>query len=252
MNADNGKRLMLTVAYDGSDFSGWQVQPDKRTIQGSLEDALSRLYVNQIVRIHASGRTDAGVHALAQTATFDPPDRPNIPLDNLKRALNHILPTTILVREIKKVPSSFHARFSAVGKIYTYNINRGENLPLIARWAWHKPDAPAATAICDSAAPLIGTHDFKSFATRGKDVDNTTRTIYGINVKEEGNLLKISFHGSGFLYRMVRSIVGVLVPVSGNHIGPAEVRRILDAKDRSVAPECAPPNGLSLTKVIYD
>ena len=252
MNVDNGKRLMLTIAYDGTDFAGWQVQPEKRTIQGAIEDALSRLYVNQVVRIHASGRTDAGVHALAQTATFDSPDHPDIPVDNLKRALNHILPTAILVRGIEEVPSSFHARFSAVGKIYTYTINRGENLPLLARWAWHKPDAPSAEAIRKAAEPLLGTHDFNSFTTRGKDVDNTVRTIYGIDVEEDGELLKLSFHGSGFLYRMVRSIVGALVPVSGNPIGPEEVKKILDAKDRSEAPECAPPNGLSLIKVIYD
>jgi len=244
-------RILLTIAYDGTDFAGWQVQPGKRTVQGELEDALSRLYVNQVVRIHGSGRTDAGVHALAQTATFDPPSHPKIPLENLKRALNHSLRPAILVRGVEWVPDGFHARFSAVGKIYTYTINRGENLPLLARWTWRKPDCPSPEKIAENASALEGERDFSSFTTARKDIDNAVRTIYSIKVREKGELLEIAFHGSGFLYKMVRGIVGVLVPVAGAPFDKESVSAILEARDRTAAPECAPPQGLSLTEVIY-
>jgi len=243
--------ILLTVAYDGTDFSGWQVQPGKRTVQGEIEDALSRLYVNQVVRVHASGRTDAGVHALAQTATFVPPERPAIPMENLRRALNHQLRPAILVRSVESVPASFHARFSAIGKIYTYTLNRGENLPLVARWSWHKPDCPSPESIAENAAVFEGEHDFSSFTTARKDIDSAVRTIHWIKVSERGDFLEISFHGSGFLYKMVRSIVGVLAPVSAPPFSRDSAEAILRAKDRASAPECAPPQGLSLTEVIY-
>ncbi|MCK5843802.1 MAG: hypothetical protein KAG97_03780, partial [Victivallales bacterium] len=133
------ERIVLEIAYDGTDYAGWQVQPDKRTIQGEVENVLARLYVNQAIRIHGSGRTDSGVHALRQTATFDPPDHPAIPPENLRTAMNNALPFSIRIRAANFADGDFHARFSAVGKAYSYVINRGERLPFGDRFSWHLP-----------------------------------------------------------------------------------------------------------------
>ena len=247
------KRIFLEVAYDGTEFSGWQIQPDKPSVQERIEQKLSELYVNQMIRIHASGRTDSGVHAMAQAVTFDPPDYPQIPPENLKKALNNGLPDSISIRTAKFAATpDFHARYSAVGKAYTYVINRGEALPFNLRNSWHLPDCTDICEIRKAAEVLTGEHDFSSFTTSRKDIDNAVRTIYRIDILEEEDNLYLTFVGSGFLYKMVRSLVGAMVMVGNGKLKPANIAELLEYKDRSRAPKSAPPNGLFLMKVFYD
>ena len=246
-------RIFFEVAYDGTDFSGWQVQPDRLSVQECIENRLCELYVNQPVRIHSSGRTDAGVHAFAQAVTFDPPEAPRIPPENLCTALNNSLPDSITVRNAKFAPApDFHARYSAVGKVYTYIINRGEKLPFRSRYSWHIPDCGDICEIRKAASLLEGTHDFSSFTTSRKDIESAVRTLYRIDIEESGDYIYLSFTGSGFLYKMVRSMVGALVLAGRGELKSADIATILQAENRSSAPRSAPPNGLFLMKVFYD
>ena len=247
------KRIFLEVAYDGTEFSGWQIQPEKPSVQERIEQKLSELYVNQKIRIHASGRTDSGVHAMAQAVTFDPPDHPQIPPENLKKALNNGLPDSISIRTAKFAATpDFHARYSAVGKAYTYVINRGEALPFNLRNSWHLPDCTDICEIRKAADIVTGIHDFSSFTNARKKIENAVRTIYRVDIHEEADMLYLTFVGSGFLYKMVRALVGAMVMVGSGKLKPANVAELLEAKDRSQAPMSAPPNGLFLMKVFYD
>lgn len=247
------KRIFFEVAYDGTDFGGWQVQPDNPSVQELIEERLAELYVNQAVRIHSSGRTDSGVHAMGQTVTFDPPGRPRIPPENLKQALNNSLPDSIAIRDARFAPEpDFHARFSAIGKAYTYIINIGEKTPFNSRYSWNIPDCREIQKIKEAASFLTGTHDFSSFTTSRKDIENAVRTIYRIDIEEKDKMLCITVIGSGFLYKMVRNIVGTLIMVGQGEMQPEEVAEILKIKERSKAPKSAPPNGLFLMKVFYE
>ena len=246
-------RIFFEVAYDGTDFSGWQVQPDKMSVQQRIEDRLSELYVNQPIRIHASGRTDSGVHAMAQAVTFDPPDRPGIPPENLKIALNNSLPDSIAIRDAKLAETpDFHARYSAVGKAYTYVINRGEHLPFNARYTWHLPECTDICEIRKAADVFTGEHDFSSFTNARNNIENAVRTIYRIDIDEFGDLLCLTFVGSGFLYKMVRALVGAVVLAGSGKFNSAKCAELLAAKNRSLGPRSAPPNGLFLMKVFYN
>ncbi len=247
------KRIFFEVAYDGTDFAGWQIQPDKMSVQQRIEDRLSELYVNQPIRIHSSGRTDSGVHAMAQAVTFNPPDYPQIPPANLQIALNHSLPDSIIIRTAKFADApDFHARYSAVGKAYTYVINRGEALPFNLRKSWHLPDCTDICEIRKAADIVTGTHDFSSFTTSRKKIDNAVRKIYRVEIDQAEDLLYLTFVGSGFLYKMVRSLVGAMVMVGSGKLKAEEIADLIKAKDRSKAPRSAPPNGLFLMKVFYD
>ena len=247
------KRIFFEVAYDGTDFSGWQVQPDRISVQETIEKHLAEIYVNQPVRIHASGRTDAGVHAMGQTVTFDPPDRPEIPPENLMNALNNSLPDSITVRVAEFAPSpDFHARYSAVGKAYTYFLNTAEKTPFNSRYSWHQPACTDICGIRKAADILTGTHDFSSFTTSRKDIDNAVRTLYRIDIDTCGDYLCLTFVGSGFLYKMIRGLTGALVLVGSGRLAVSDVADILKAEDRAKAPKGAPPNGLFLMKVFYD
>lgn len=247
------KRIFFELAYDGTDYGGWQIQPDNISIQEVIEEKLADLYVNQPIRIHSSGRTDAGVHAMGQTITFDTPDRPRIPPENLKMALNNSLPDSIQIFNADFAPEpEFHARYSAIGKAYTYIINTGLKTPFNSRYSWNLPECKEIQDMKKASEFLQGTHDFSSFTTSRKDIDNAVRTIFRIDIEEKGEMLFMTFIGSGFLYKMVRSIVGSLIMVGKGEMEVNDVNKILDAKDRSKAPKSAPPNGLFLMKVFYN
>jgi len=248
------KRYFLGLAYDGTDFAGWQIQPDEHgsTVQATVEDKLSQLFANQVIRIHSSGRTDAGVHALEQTITFNPPERPLIPLPDLQRALNHMLPDSIRIRFAKEVSGDFHARYSTVGKAYTYVINRGCPNPFTSRYSWHLPRCTDLDGIRAAAEHLTGEHDFSAFTVNRKDIDDATRTIHRIDILEDEDILCLTFVGSGFLYKMVRSLVGALALAGTGELSGDEMSSLLAEKDRSKAPKTAPANGLFLVKVFYD
>lgn len=249
------RNFKVTVAYDGADFYGWQVQPDRRTIQGELSEAIHRVTGEQVLP-QGSGRTDAGVHALGQVASFALASP--IPAPNLQIALNHTLPQSIRVLGIEEVPPDFHARHSAKAKTYEYRIYRGDTCPpFVARYVHHHPYPLNEEAIGRAADLVIGQHDFTSFAAvdpeRGKqdeEVDNV-RTISSSSWQREGEIFTYRVRGDGFLHHMVRNLVGTFLLVGKGSIAVDAIPKILAAKCRSQAGPTAPPEGLFLVNVEY-
>ena len=246
-------RLKLIVAYDGAPFSGWQSQPNKNGVQDHLENAFARI-CSQPVRVHGAGRTDAGVHALAQCAHVDAPERRYKP-ERWLAALNGVLPPAIRVMSCRFVSESFHARFSAKGKIYRYRVWNGNVLPpLESNRAWHVRDPIDWRRMSVAAKELIGRHDFASFAAnRGAHVEDTIRRLQEASVRKSGPLLTFNFEGDGFLYKMVRLMVGELVRIGLGESAAGEIRARLKNPDRSnsTARNVAPAMGLFLIRVRY-
>ncbi|HSY99970.1 MAG TPA: tRNA pseudouridine(38-40) synthase TruA [Terriglobales bacterium] len=252
------RNFKIVLAYDGSDFSGWQVQPDAATIQGTLASAIGRVTSEKVLP-QGSGRTDAGVHALAQVATFalESP----IPPQNLVKALNDMLPPSIRVIEATEVPLEFHARKSAHAKTYHYRIHRGAVCaPFIARYVWHYPYPLDVDAIRQAAGFVIGEHDFTSFAAvdseRGRedeisDVRSNVRRLFASAWECTAEELLYVVRGSGFLHHMVRNLVGTFVLVGKGTLKPEDVATILEARNRSAAGATAPASGLYLVSVEY-
>lgn len=257
--------LKIVLAYDGSEFSGWQVQPDAATIQGTLASAIGRVTGEKVLP-QASGRTDAGVHALAQVATFA--TESPMPARNLVKALNDVLPPSIRVIESSEAPLEFHARKSAQAKTYRYRIYRGAICsPFLARYVWHYPYPLDQDAMRRAAGLVIGEHDFTSFAAVDSERGRKDETISGVdsgvpsNVRRifasawdhgsEGEELVYTVRGSGFLHHMVRNLVGTFVLVGKGTLKPADVTGILAARDRSAAGSTAPASGLYLASVEY-
>jgi tRNA pseudouridine38-40 synthase len=249
------RNLKLTLAYDGTDFRGWQVQPESPTIQGTLASAIGRITGEKVLP-QGSGRTDAGVHALAQVATFT--TESVIPAANLVIALNDILPAAIRVLESCEMPSEFHARKSARAKTYRYRMYRNAICPpFLARYVWHYPYPLDELAMC-TAAPLIeGEHDFTSFAAvdpeRGLEQDerSNVRSVSSSTWRRDGDELIYEVRGNGFLHHMVRNLVGTFLLVGKGTLKPANLAAILEAKNRSAAGATAPANGLCLVSVEY-
>ena len=247
------ERIFFTVSYDGTDYAGWQFQPDNISVQQYIESKLEELYVNQPIRVHASGRTDSGVHSIGQTVTFDTPEFPHIPIKNLQLALNNVLPSSIKIENIKVADDpNFHARYSAKGKAYTYVINKSQETPFNTRYSWHQPNCDRLCEMRKSAEMLIGEHDFSSFTTNRKNIQNAVRTIHNIEILEFEEYIAITCYGSGFLYKMVRNIVGLLAGVGNGEIDKNFTKELLESKKRSLGPKSAPPNGLFLMKVFYN
>ncbi len=244
-------RLRLTLAYLGTRFAGWQVQPGQRTVQGCLEEALARL-CGRAVRVQGAGRTDAGVHALGQTAHADVDDsRAHIPW---RKALNALLPKDVTVLEAGPAPQGFHARFSALAKTYAYSIWTEPAFVLPQRRVFVWPAGPLDLEAMDRAANMLkGTHDFAGFQNVGTEVRSTVRTIHDISRRPGLTPHEILFqiHADGFLKQMVRNIVGCLVAAGRGKVSPETVRSILDDGDRKGAYACAPPQGLTLERVFY-
>jgi len=246
-------RLKLIVAYDGAPFSGWQSQGNGNGIQNHLERAIEQICSNP-VRVHGAGRTDAGVHALAQCAHVDLPAR-RYGEERWRSALNGVLPATIRIIRCRFVAESFHARYSAKGKLYRYRIWNGEVLPPLENGrAWHVRDTMNRAALAGAAALFVGRHDFASFAAnRGAPVDDTTRTLRNVRIRNSGPLISIEFEADGFLYKMVRLMVGALVEVGSGKESPNEIQsRLHHPKQRfSHARNVAPAAGLFLIRVRY-
>jgi tRNA pseudouridine38-40 synthase len=248
------RNLKIVLAYEGSEFSGWQVQPDAGTIQGALASAIGRVTGEKVLP-QGSGRTDAGVHALAQVASFAT-DSP-IPTQNLVKALNDVLPSSIRVLAVTEVPPEFHARKSACAKTYRYRVYRGAICPpFLARYVWHYPYPLDEDAMQSAAAFVIGEHDFTSFAAvdpeRGADeVVSNVRRILASSWERAGDELVYTVRGSGFLHHMVRNLVGTFVLVGKTTLRPAGIADILAARNRSAAGATAPASGLYLVSVEY-
>ena len=249
------RNIKITLAYDGHDFAGWQVQPDRQTIQGTLVSAIEQLTGEKTLP-QGSGRTDAGVHAAAQIASVQL--EASIPIANLRKALNDLLPSAIRVLDVKEVPADFHARRSALAKSYRYRIYRSEICPPhLARYVYHHPFPLDETKMAEAAATVVGEHDFTSFAAvdpernkDGSEPDNV-RTIFSSAWKREQEEFVYTVRGNGFLHHMVRNLVGTFLMVGKGSLTVADVRRILEARNRSAAAATAPASGLWLVSVEY-
>ena len=249
------RNIKITLAYDGYDFAGWQVQPDRPTIQGTLVSVIEQITGERTLP-QGSGRTDAGVHALAQVATLSVSSP--IPLKNLRKALNDLLPRAIRVLEVEEVPAGFHARKSAHAKTYRYRIHRGEICsPFLARYVCHHPYPLDEAAMIAAGAVVVGEHDFTSFAAVDpeikKDLDEVSnvRTIFSSDWQREGEEFRYTVRGSGFLHHMVRNLVGTFLMIGKGNLTARDLRRILELRDRSAAAATAPASGLFLVSVEY-
>lgn len=248
--------LKATLRYDGTAFSGWQVQPGQRTVQGVIEEALSTM-AQAPVRVHGAGRTDAGVHALGQACSWEwegamPPER-------VRRSLSCMLAPEVRVEEVAIASADFHARFSARAKRYVYTLELGkEQDPFSARYAWLVAPELDLSLLAQAAQALVGEHDFAGYQGGGASAGATVRAIYGIGLKQGGvigpcdadSLWRLEFHGNGFLYKMVRNITGTLVDIARGHLPPARVRDLLDSPGPYHG-NTAPAHGLALAEVIY-
>lgn len=259
------RNLRLILSYDGAEFAGWQVQPGRTTVQGALASAIGRLSGENVLP-QGSGRTDAGVHALAQVASFRTASV--IPAENWMRALNDILPASIRVLEVSEAAPEFHARTSAQAKTYRYRIHRGAICPpFLARYVWHYPYPLEESAMVAAAGVVVGEHDFTSFAAvdpervermaAGDDVGTSNirttnvRTIFSSSWSREGEELIYTVRGNGFLHHMVRNLVGTLLLLGKGTVSREDLRRILDARERTAAGPTAPASGLYLVEVEY-
>jgi tRNA pseudouridine38-40 synthase len=269
------RNLKLILTYDGAEFAGWQVQPGRMTVQGALASAIGRLS-GQNVLPQGSGRTDAGVHALWQVASFVTASA--IPVENWMRALNDILPPSIRVLEVTEAAPEFHARKSARAKTYRYRIYRGPVCPpFLARYVWHYPYPLDESAMMAASGVVAGKHDFTSFAavdsermermtggetiprnhSDGTDADTSNaqtknvRTIFSSLWTREGEELIYTVRGSGFLHHMVRNLVGTFLLIGKRTVSAEDLRRILAARDRTAAGPTAPASGLYLVGVEY-
>ena len=249
------RNLKMILSYDGAEFSGWQVQPDAVTVQGTLASAIGRVTGEKVLP-QGSGRTDAGVHALAQVVTFATESM--VPTGNFVKALNDILPESVRVMEVTEVPAEFHARHSARAKTYRYRIYREAICPpFLARYVWHYPYPLNEEAMARAAALVVGEQDFTSFAAvdpergqEGAPVSNV-RTVFSSSWERAGEEFIYTVRGSGFLHHMVRNLVGTFILVGKETLRPEDITRILEARSRSAAGATAPASGLYLVDVEY-
>jgi tRNA pseudouridine38-40 synthase len=244
------RTLKLTLSYDGTNYFGWQYQPDRPTVQGTLEAALRQVTQEQI-RVAGSGRTDAGVHALGQVASFQ--TRSRLPVEVLHKALNATLPHDVAVVEVCEAPPGFHAIRDCVRKTYRYVLHDGPVRDVFSRqYAWHVWHRLDECAMRRAAEALVGTHDFASFQTQGTERESTVRTVFDLSVERASHLVAVEVTADGFLYNMVRTIVGTLVKVGRGQRGESWPAEVLAARDRRLAGMTAPPHGLFLVRAEYE
>ncbi len=244
------QNFKITIEYDGTPFSGWQIQKDRTTVQGELEKAFSRI-LNQKIKINGSGRTDAGVHALGQTANFYAAT--SISCSDLKKGLNSIIKYPVVITKCEIVHSDFHARYNAVSKEYHYHIlNRPDPCAVGKNYIWHIKKQLDLDIMNQCCSLITGTHDFKSFEGAGSPRPHTIRTIFSSYMeKHDKDRIIFKIKANGFLRFMVRNIMGTLVAAGLSKISPDDFKRIIKAKNRNAAGRTAPPQGLFLIKVNY-
>lgn len=249
------KNIKLIISYDGTRYNGWQKQGNtKNTIQEKMEETISRI-VGEKIELIGSGRTDAGVHALGQVANFhvlqmNITDRK---LDKLKDDLNQYLPKDIRILHICEAPERFHARLNAVGKHYSYRIDNGDVADIFHRNYLVRLEEKLDIELMKKAAEyLIGKHDFMSFCANKKMKKSTVRTITKLDISEKDGIIRLDFYGNGFLYNMIRIIMGTLIEAGFGKRKPEDVKRIIEAKDRKEAGYLAPAKGLFLEEVFYE
>jgi len=243
------RKIKLTISYDGSRYKGWQLQENGLTVQEELEKSIKKVF-GKHHRVHAASRTDAGAHAMAQAVHFNTSSK--IPTEKIVPALNKALPDDIAVTRAEEAERDFHARFDASGKLYRYHIlNCRERDPFREKYSWrvsYKLDVPLMRR---EAAFLIGRHDFKSFQARDKRERASVRKLTRLDVKKRGKDLEIEIEADGFLYNMVRNIVGTLIEIGRGYLPPGSMKKILKSRDRAQAGPTAPAKGLFLVEVKY-
>lgn len=245
-------RLKLTLAYDGACFRGWQSQTGGGSVQDLLQEKMSQLAGGAHVSVQGSGRTDAGVHALAQVAHADVPASFGA-ANAWQKALNAVLPASVRVTSCVRAPEGFHARYSASGKIYDYLLWTGPVMPPHnASRCWHVQPAPDIGLLGDAARILCGRHDFRGFAAnRGTPVNDTRRHLRKVTLSRRGNLVRLRFEGDGFLYKMVRMLVAAMVRVGQGKATPGDLHARLGGAESQLPRGVAPPDGLYLVRVQY-
>jgi len=241
-------RIRITVAYDGRDFAGWQIQPGRRTVQEELGKALSMLY-DSPVRVTGAGRTDAGVHARGQIAHFDI-ENPCVPTERLARAARRFLPRDILLRDAAEAASDFHARYSALSRRYSYRYVFDELFPFEQGQAALWPH-PGYARVLDILSPLYGEHDFTSFSLKDCSAENRIRILKPAALSETERGFCVDFSANGFLRRMIRMILGQLEASYQREDAKQEMQRILEARDNAFCAPAASPAGLYLEEVVY-
>lgn len=244
------KRIRMIVAYDGTGYHGWQVQNNGITIESELNRCLTEL-LGEEIRVSGASRTDSGVHALGNVAIFDTQNR--MPAEKISYALNARLPEDIRIQKSEEVAPDWHPRYVKSRKTYEYRIYRGEfPMPVKRLYSYFTYRPLDVEKMRRAAQELVGEHDFKSFCQTGAQVESTVRTIYSLEVEEQGTELCIRVCGSGFLYNMVRIIAGTLMEVGEGKRSPASMREVLEARDRSAAGPTAPAKGLTLIGYQYE
>lgn len=241
--------IAMRIQYDGSAYHGWQRQSHMKSVQQTLEKTLSKVF-NQTIEIDGSGRTDAGVHALGQCISFKVDL--TMPIENVKFVVNRRLPNDIYVESVSIEPDDFHARYCSIGKTYAYKIyTDGARSPFLDKYAFHIEHVLDETAIRCAMAHFIGKHDFKTYMASGSSTDNTIRTIYRFDLDVSDNTFEFTITGDGFLYNMVRIIIGSLIHVGMGKISASDIPSILASGDRNRAKYTAPAHGLYLKSVYY-
>ena len=242
-------RYLIKFSYDGSNYSGFQKQKGLETIQEKMEDALTKINNGIKINLVATGRTDKGVHALAQYGHAD--IDVNITEKKLKRAMNSNLPDDIHVIETRQVSDNFHARYNVKSKTYKYIINTLEYNPLERNYVFQYNYKLNVDKMKEAIKYFLGEHDFRAFVTDNKEKENCVRTIKKVSIKQQKEKIIITFKGDGFLRYQVRNMVGILIKVGENKLEPEEVKEILESKDRTKSGKTAPPEGLYLSNVKY-
>ena len=246
-------RYKATIAYDGTEYSGFQVQDNAQTIQGEIETVLKRINKNQSIRIHPSGRTDAGVHAAGMVFHFDYPT--SISQEGLFKAMSVLLPDDISMLDLEQVEDSFHARYNAVAKTYTYRVhNHTVRNPFTRKYVLNHPYKMDEMKAKEALEFFIGTHDFTSFCSIKTVIENKVRTIYEatVSIDKVTNEWVFTFTGNGFLYNMIRVMMGTIIEISDGRMDVSELSKILEAQDREFAGKTIAANGLRLEKVYYE
>ena len=244
------RNIKLTIQYDGTNYCGWQKQPSSISIQETIEETVENI-IGEKVELIGSGRTDKGVHANGQVANFL--SETKIPEERIKFVLNSFLPEDIAILESKEVPLTFHSRYDAVGKEYRYYVlNSAIENPIYRNFTYHIPFKLDMGKIIKAKEYFLGTHDFSSFMASGSSVENTTRTIYSFDIYKKDDIISFVLHGDGFLYKMVRIIVGTLIDVGRGRIDGEMIPNIFDLKDRKYSGKTAHSEGLFLQKVFYN
>jgi len=243
------RNIKLTISYDGTRYKGWQVQKNAGSVQEEIEKAIKKVFKKKTV-LYGSGRTDAGVHARGQVANFKTVS--NIPVERITPALNAVLPPDIAILKAKEVPQDFHSQYDAREKTYSYSIFNSRNRdPFKENYSWRVGYRLDLELMRREARVLVGRHDFKCFQASDKKERNPVRVIKSVTIKKKAWDITISVKGNGFLYNMVRNIVGTLVDIGRGYLSAGSMKKILDQKDRTKAGPTAPAKGLCLMEVRY-